>query len=302
MDLERANVNHKPIHGCLAAAVTPLTEDGAGLDEAAFGSLTDFMATAGLDGVLAMGTTGEGILLDLAERRRVVDLFVAAAAGRLQVVAHCGAQTTRDTALLAEHSAAAGAAGVAVIAPPYYDLNDASILKHFTVAGRACAPLPFYIYEFAARSGYPVPLGVIAELRQRLPNLQGLKVSDAPWDRFEPYLVDGLDIFVGPETLIHQGLEGGAVGAVSALATALPELVIDAVRGRTAEASARCGAARDQLLRYPFHSALKTLLARRGVALSGAVRAPLRRLRGEELNAFQATATELLSAVSAAPA
>jgi dihydrodipicolinate synthase/N-acetylneuraminate lyase len=283
-----------PIAGCLAAAVTPLTDGGDRLDEAAIQPLTDFMASAGLDGLLAMGTTGEGILLTVEERRRVTDLFVAAAGGRLKVVAHCGAQTTRDTVALAEHAAGAGADGVAVIGPPYFALDDAAILAHFEAAGRACAPLPFYVYEFAARSGYAVPLPVIHELRSRLPNLAGLKVSDAPWERLAPYLIEGLSIFVGAETLIQRGVRHGAVGAVSALAAALPELVIAAVRDARPDASERCGAARDALQGFPFHAALKRLLACRGVPMSGAVRAPLRGLSAAEEQAFGQTASELL--------
>jgi dihydrodipicolinate synthase/N-acetylneuraminate lyase len=282
-----------PISGCLAAAVTPLADGGDRLDEGAFQPLTDFLAGAGLDGLLAMGTTGEGLLLTTAERTRVTERFVEAAGGRLRVVAHCGAQTTRDTAALAEHAARAGADGVAVIGPPYFPLDDAAILEHFTAAGRACAPLPFYLYEFAARSGYAVPVRVIEELRGRLPNLAGLKVSDAPWERFAPYLIEGLSIFVGPETLIQQGMAHRAVGAVSALATALPELVRDAVRDARPDASERCGAARDALQRFPFHAALKRLLVRRGVAMTGDVRGPLRQLTSEEERAFEAVVAEV---------
>jgi dihydrodipicolinate synthase/N-acetylneuraminate lyase len=286
-----------PITGCLAAAVTPLSAQGERLDEAAFGPLTDFMASTGLDGLLALGTTGEGILLTTQERRRATELFVAAAAGRLRVVAHCGAQTSRDTAALAAHAATAGADGVAVIGPPYFALDEAALLAHFTAAGRACAPLPFYVYEFAARSGYAVPVPVIEELRQRLPNLAGLKVSDAPWERFAPYLLEGLAIFVGPETLIQRGMAGGAVGAVSALAAALPELVVEAVRDTRPDASERCGRARDTLSRFPFHAALKRLLARRGVALTKGVRGPLRGLTPHEADRFEAVAGSLLEAV-----
>ncbi|HEX6548775.1 MAG TPA: dihydrodipicolinate synthase family protein, partial [Candidatus Dormibacteraeota bacterium] len=182
-------MNHA-ISGVLAASVTPLTLNGDEIDEDAVDGLVEFLAGSGLDGVLAMGTTGEGILLEVAERKRVTDLFVAAAGGKLKVVAHCGAQTTRDTAVLAEHAAGAGADGVAVIGPPYFALDARAILEHFTTAARACAPLPFFIYEFAARSGYPVPLAVIEELRGRVDNLAGLKVSDAPWEKFEPYLLE----------------------------------------------------------------------------------------------------------------
>src|SRR3954451_4211709 len=111
------------LHGALAAAVTPLRDGGDALDPDAFGPYLDFLADAGLDGVLALGTTGEGILLSSQERRRATDLFLDASRGRLQVAAHCGAQTTADTVALAEHAAAAGADAVAVISPPYFALD-----------------------------------------------------------------------------------------------------------------------------------------------------------------------------------
>ena len=79
-------------------------------------------------------------------------------------------------------------------------------------------------------SGYAVPVRVVEELREAAPNLAGMKVSDAPFDKLEPYLLEGLDIFVGAESLIGVAMERGATGAVSALATAFPELVAAAVQ------------------------------------------------------------------------
>jgi len=239
-----------------------------------------------------MGTTGEGILFSVAERKRITELFVEASAGRLDVAAHCGAQTTADTVALAAHAAEAGVSAVAVIAPPYFPLDDAALLAHLTAAARACAPVPFYVYEFERTSGYAVPPSVIDELRSAAPNLAGMKVSDAPWERFQPYLIEGLDVFVGPESLIHQGMAGGAVGAVSALATAFPELVRDAVRSRSPEATQRVGELRAAIDRFPRHAALKHVLRMRGVAIEGDVRPPLRGLTGEE----QARLEELLPA------
>ena len=64
------------LRGVLAAALTPLRDDGAAVDDAAFGPYTDFLAAGGLDGVLALGTTGEGILLTVEERRRELDEHV----------------------------------------------------------------------------------------------------------------------------------------------------------------------------------------------------------------------------------
>jgi dihydrodipicolinate synthase/N-acetylneuraminate lyase len=278
------------LRGALAASVTPLRDGGNTLDEKAFGPVVDFLAAGGLDGLLAMGTNGEGILLSVDERRRAAELFLEVSAGRLQVAVHCGAQTTADTVALAAHAAERGAAAVAVMGPPYFPLDDRALLAHFTAAAAACAPLPFYVYEFARTSGYAVPLEVIDRLREAASNLAGLKVSDHPWDKFEPYLIEGLDVFVGPESLIAQGLAAGAVGAVSALASAFPELVVAAVRGQAADV----GGLRELIERFPRHAALKHVLVRRGVPINEDVRGPLRALTGAERNGLDAELTAWL--------
>lgn len=270
------------LRGAIAAALTPLTGGGSAIDEEAIPPYVGFLASHGLDGILALGTTGEGVLLDLEERRRIAELFIEAAGQRLQVAVHCGAQSTADTTTLAEHAATAGADAVAVIAPPYFALDADELFEHFAAAAAACAPLPFYIYEFAARSGYAVSLDVIARLRDEAPNLAGLKVSDTPWEKFEPYLIEGLDIFVGPEALIPQGLAGGAAGAVSGLAGSFPDAVVSLVRDPSPEAGERVGALRASLQRLPFHAASKMVLGLRGVPVGGAVRAPLRGLSDDE--------------------
>lgn len=270
------------LQGALAASVTPLLPGGQGLDEEAFPPLLEWYVAAGLAGVLAFGTNGEGVLFSVEEWRRGLRLFIEAAAGRVDVAAHCGAQTTADTVDLAADAAEAGAEAVAVIAPPYFPLDEEAQYAHFAAAARACAPLPFYVYEFARTSGYPVALDVLRRLREEAPNLVGLKVSDTPWDAFEPYLSLGLDVFVGPEALIHRGIEGGAVGAVSALASAFPEQVAAVVREPTADGAAALGALRAAVDRFPRQAAMKRILAAHGVPVRADVRAPLRDLTADE--------------------
>src|SRR5438876_8381849 len=273
------------LRGALAAALTPLRDAGEALDEDAIAPYVDFLVAGGVDGLLALGTTGEGFLLPLEQRLRAAQLFVEAANGRLQVAVHCGAQSTWDTVQLAAHAADIGADGVAVMAPPYFTLDETGLFSHFDSAARACAPTPFYVYEFAARSGYPVPVAVLQRLREAAPNFRGLKVSDTPWERFTPYLIEGLDVFVGPEALLSQGLAAGAAGAVSALASAFPELVAAAVRKPEA---ADLGPVRAAMERYPFQAAAKIVIARRGVPIGPDVRRPLRTLTDEERGELEA--------------
>ncbi|HEY3212212.1 MAG TPA: dihydrodipicolinate synthase family protein [Actinomycetota bacterium] len=275
--------------GAIAAAVTPLADAGGDLDEGAIGPLTRFLAERGIDGVLACGTTGEGILLSVPERRRVAERFVEARPEGFKVAIHAGAQSTSDTVELATHAKEVGADAVAVIAPPYFPLDERALLEHLRAAAEACGPLPFYVYEFAGRSGYAIPVEVIERLRDTSPNLAGLKVSDTPWSAVEPYALEGLDLFVGSEPLVLEALEHGADGAVSGLATAFPEIVAALVHERDATAGERVSTLRTLLGPIPFHAALKEILVARGVPIRPAVRSPLRPLAPEELEiAFDA--------------
>lgn len=280
---------HRPL---IVAAATPLRDEGAALDEAALWPMVRFLADHGADGVFACGTTGEGILLSLEERKRAAVLFRAALTKGLLIV-HCGAQSTADTVELAAHAAEIGADGVAVIPPPYFPLDAGALVTHFTAAAAAAAPLPFFIYAFAARSGYPVPIEVVQRVRDAAPNLAGLKVSESPFERVEPYLGLGLPVLVGSEPLIHRAVAAGAAGAVSGLAAAFPDVVRAAVDQPDAKAEARLTALRSAMERQPFIASVKHVLGRRGVPVRPDVRAPMRPLTADEAAALDAHLEEL---------
>ena len=260
----------------IAAALTPLRDHGRELDDDAFMPYLGFLSNAGIEGVLLLGTTGEGILLSLSERKRAISNAVS---GPLPVLAHCGAQTTADTVALAAAAAEAGAEGVAVIAPPYFQFDDDALLAHFVAAAQACAPLPFYVYELEKASGYAIPVSVVERLRSTVDNVAGMKVSDAPFAKVAPYLLEGLDVYIGAEALIGEGLAAGAAGAVSGLAAAFPEAVVEAVRTGDSTAAGELRAIVD---RYPRHAALKAVVRARGIPIHEDVRGPLRGLTDAE--------------------
>src|SRR5579884_1430247 len=283
------------ISGALAAAATPLRDGGERLDEAAFEPLLELYVAAGLDGLLVLGTTGEGILLEPGDRRRAAELAVAGS-GSLSVIVHCGAQSTAETCALAAHAAELGADGVAVIGPPYYSLTADELLEHFAAAAAACTPLPFYLYEYADRSGYVVPVEVVEALRGRASNLVGMKVSDTPFARVAPYLALGLDVFIGAEGVLREGLEHGAAGAVSGVAAAFPEAVAGLVRDPTAERAALVESLRAALSRHPFQASVKAALGLRGLPVRPDVRAPLRPLSPDAAQHLKAELERVLGA------
>ena len=285
----------------LAAAITPLTDDGE-IDEDAFDPYVRFLADGGIDGILALGTTGEGVLYPPDERERIARRYLQAAPEGFHVFVHCGAQSTRETVRLCAHASAAGAHGVAVIGPPYFRFDERELLAHFRAAAAACAPTPFYVYEFAARSGYAVPVGVIERLRESATNLRGLKVSDTPFDAVRPYLLEGLEVFIGSEPLVSDGMAHGAAGAVSGLAAAFPSVVSTLVHDRDPASHETVVRLRQAFRGLPFHAAVKTILRELGVVGSAAVRPPLRPLEEEERERVLAAAQgELSTSITSPP-
>lgn len=285
------DLGHRPL---IPAVVTPLTHDGSGLDLAAIGPYGAFLESHGADGAFVCGTTGEGVLLSLDERRATATAFRDAIAG--MVIVHAGAQTTADTVALATHARDAGADGVAVIAPPYFPLDDDALTAHFVAAARAATPLPFYCYAFTARSGYPLPVEVIRRIGASVDNLAGLKVSESPFERVEPYLDLGLPVLVGSEPLIPAAIARGAIGTVSGMAAAFPDVVracLDAADDAAGERLAslrRALEATGQLI-----PAAKHALGRRGLPIQPSLRPPLRRLSDREAAALDIALEEYLA-------
>jgi dihydrodipicolinate synthase/N-acetylneuraminate lyase len=282
--------DHPPL---IVAAITPLSAGGDGLDEDAVWPMWSFLSGHGADGVFACGTTGEGINLSLDERRRLAVAFRAAVRGRL--IVHAGAQTTRDTTALAAHAAEIGADGVAVIPPPYFPLDDAAQTAHFVAAAAACAPLPFFIYAFTGRSGYPVPTTVVERVAQGAANLAGLKVSESPFSTVEPYLDLGLPVLIGSEPLLPPALARGAVGSVSGMAAAFPDVVRTALDA-PGDAEPTLRQVRTALeASGKFIAAAKHVLGLRGVPVKPDMRAPLQPLAAAEIGTLEAAVGPFLA-------
>jgi dihydrodipicolinate synthase/N-acetylneuraminate lyase len=261
--------------------------------------MIDFLLERGADGLFLCGTTGEGINLDLEERRRALRLAKEAIDGRGDLLVHCGTQNTRDAAALAADAASLGVAGVAIIPPPYYPLTDGELEDHLVAIANACAPAPFYIYAFTGRSGYPVPTTVVERVRERAVNLAGLKVSESPFDRVRPYLALGLPVYIGNEPLIAEAVAAGKVaGSVSALAAVFPEATRALLDDPTPARASAVNELRAAISQDPLIPTAKALLRERGVPINPDVRAPRRPLSPEQAEAARRRADEVLAAAT----
>src|SRR5215510_8939633 len=122
----------EPFHGVLPALITPFTEDGSALDTGSVAAVVERLVGAGVGGLVPGGSTGEFTTLTNAERRRLIEVTVEAADGRVAVVAGTGALSTRETVELSVHAERAGATAVMIV-PPFYDaLSWPELFAHYT--------------------------------------------------------------------------------------------------------------------------------------------------------------------------
>jgi dihydrodipicolinate synthase/N-acetylneuraminate lyase len=223
--------------GILVALVTPFTSDGSAIDEAVLGAHVDRLIEAGVHGLVPGGSTGEFTALTTHERKRLTEVCVEAAAGRVPVVASTGALSTPETVDLSRHAAEAGAAALMVV-PPFYDIPDLGQLRRHLAAVHDSSGLPIMFYNIPAATGLELTAEEIAELGT-VPGVAYLKDTSGNAPLVGELLMrygDRITTFNGWDTLTFFGLASGATGSVWGAANIIPELSMQlwnavAVRG-----------------------------------------------------------------------
>ena len=163
-------------HGSLVALITPMRTDGS-VDEAAFAKFVEWQVQQGTQGLVPVGTTGESPTLSHAEHRRVVEITVEVAAGRVPVIAGAGSNSTAEAVELTRHAKQAGADGVLVVTPYYNKPTQEGMFLHFSAIADA-VDIPVVIYNIPARSVVDMSVETMARLA-RHPNIAGVKDATA---------------------------------------------------------------------------------------------------------------------------
>ena len=228
-----------PFRGVIPALVTPFGEEG--VDEAAFVRLIERQIAAGVHGLSPVGTTGETATLTHDEHKRVVELCVSTAAGRLPVIAGCGSNSTVEAIDFLRHAKTVGADAALVVAPYYNRPSQEGLYAHFA-ALNAAVQLPVILYNVPSRTSCDLSNETVAKL-SRLPNMVGIK--DATGDLARASL---MRLECGPEFVMLSGddptmlgyLAHGGHGCISVTANVAPAACVAAyeaaARGDFAEA------------------------------------------------------------------
>jgi dihydrodipicolinate synthase/N-acetylneuraminate lyase len=272
------------VRGVIVPLLTPMSRNGEQIDERSLQSHVDWLVKKGVHGLMPCGTTGEAPLLAQAEREIITEIVIAAAGGRVPVIAHVGAITTRETVELAEHAAAVGVSAISVITPYYFALTDAALTEHFCRVAAAAPHLPMYLYNLPARAGNHVSRACAEAVIGRCPNVVGIKDSSGDLTTLSSFIGLGngrFQVACGSDALLFRGLQAGATAGVSGNANVFPEVLTGLFeafwRGDLATA-ARCQETLDFIrstLQDGRHLALyKYVLELRGLC-SGGIRPPL---------------------------
>ncbi len=216
------------LNGLLVALVTPFSADGESVADGALRKLVEHTVVSGVHGLVSCGSTGEFAALTNAERRQVLDSVLDQAAGRVPVLAHTGAMTTREAIALSRHAEEAGAAALMVVAPYYEPLTVEEIKAYYRGIAEAVS-LEIMIYNLPAATGVNLQPEDIADLATRHPNIRYVKDTSSNFSqgtRLVHEYGDLVSTFVGDDTFYFAALVEGASGSVNGAGNFIPaELV-----------------------------------------------------------------------------
>jgi 4-hydroxy-tetrahydrodipicolinate synthase len=271
--------------GVLTALVTPF-RDGM-VDEHALRDLVEIQIAAGVDGLVPCGSTGEAATLSHAEHRRVIEVVVAAARGRVAVVAGTGSNSTAEAVALTRHAKEAGADGALLISPYYNKPTQEGIVAHYAQIAREAA-LPLVVYNIPGRTASNLQPATIARLAE-IEQIVGVKESCGDLGQMAHVVAsvpDSFSVLSGDDVLTLPLLAIGGKGVISTTSNVAPSEMVELVRAFRSGDVARARAAHYRLL--PLFDALfaetnpipvKAALALRGV-IGDEIRLPLTPVTG----------------------
>lgn len=223
------------LRGVFSAVATPFEADDQSVDEAALRDLVERTISGGIHGLVPCGSTGEFAAMSVDERKQVLEVTIDQAAGRVPVVAHSGAMTTREAIDISKHAEVSGAAGVMTVAP-YYEPLDLQETKNYFRSVADSIQIPVVVYNLPVATGVNLEPHDVADIASRSQNVQYVKDTSGDFSQAAKLIHDYSDVvsvFVGWDTMFLgafvEGAAGSIVGASNFIA---PQLVgvYDAVK------------------------------------------------------------------------
>ena len=208
--------------GSFVALVTPFRNGN--VDEPKLRELIEFHVTHGTDGIIPCGTTGESPTLSHDEHKRVVEVVLEAARGRIKVVPGTGSYSTAEAVELTRHAERAGAAGALVVNPYYNRPTQEGLYRHFRAVAEAVA-IPILVYNIQSRTAVNVETATLERLVRDAKNVAGVKEASGSLDQMSQVIAacgPDFSVLSGDDNITLPLLAIGGHGVVSVIANILP--------------------------------------------------------------------------------
>jgi 4-hydroxy-tetrahydrodipicolinate synthase len=215
--------------GSFVAMVTPFRNGK--VDEAKLRELVELHVANGTDGLIPCGTTGESPGLNHDEHRRVVEIVIEAARGRIRVVAGTGSNSTAEAIDLTKHAERAGAAGALVVNPYYNKPTQEGLYRHFRAVAESVA-IPILVYNIQSRTAVNVETDTMARLARDVRNIVGVKEASGSLDQMSQVIAacgPDFSVLSGDDNITLPLLAIGGSGVVSVIANIVPRETADLV-------------------------------------------------------------------------
>ena len=208
--------------GTFTALVTPFREDA--IDFNALQNLIESQIAAGIDGIIAVGTTGESPTLTHDERKEVIRCAIETANRRCLVLAGTGSYSTREAIAITEEAEKLGVDGALLVAPYYNKPSQEGLFRHFSAIAKS-TPLRLMLYNIPGRCGVDIAAETVARIQDDCPNVVSIKEAGGNVDRVSELrarLPGAFTVLSGDDGLTLPFLAAGAVGVVSVASNLLP--------------------------------------------------------------------------------
>lgn len=218
------------LEGILIPMPTAFREDGS-VDENGVDALVDFYLAAGVQGFFSLGTHGQGMVLEIDERKKVAERIVRRVRGRVPIVLHVGTANTLSSIDLAKHAAGLGVDAVAVVPPYYYPHNDYEVYAHYKAIAKSVLGVPLFIYDNTETTRVQITPPKVLKIQEAISpsTLAGIKVSFVPFDFLLGYvfkLPSSIGVFPGGIFSLFSGYSLGVRGAIHPPTTPFPEICV----------------------------------------------------------------------------
>ena len=207
--------------GLTVALVTPL-KDGQ-IDKDTLRKLVDFQVEAGTETVSPVGTTGESPTLTHEEHERVISIVCEQAAGRVNVMAGTGSNSTAEAIRLTKFAKDAGATGALLVAPYYNKPTQEGFFQHYKAVAEA-VDIPIVLYNIPGRTAKNVEAETVARIAEACPNIVAVKESTGSMDQASQTLsLSDLTVLSGDDSLTLPLMALGGSGVVSVVGNIVPQ-------------------------------------------------------------------------------